>query len=124
MSYNYNNNDDEYIKSRLFNVISCGNCLSVLTVTPKNKPVLNNGVYWYLNTYSFGFSSSYNIKQEPIDVYDCNAYKCNTGYCPNFCSDNKRFSLGTDERNKKRLGQGVCNRDYANTSFRIIILLK
>jgi hypothetical protein len=45
-------------------LISCGNCHTVLAETLINKPVLNNGAYWYLTTgKSFGFSPGYIIKQ-------------------------------------------------------------
>ena len=54
-------------------LVSCGNCLSVLTQTQKNVPVLNNGAYWYLTdiegSRSFGFSPSYKICQNGCDTY-------------------------------------------------------
>ena len=63
-------------------LVSCGNCLSVLTQTPKNVPVLNNGAYWYLTdiggTRSFGYSPSNNIVQGNCDYYD---YKDNKRLC-------------------------------------------
>jgi hypothetical protein len=65
-------------------LVSCANCYSVLTSTQLDKPVLNNGAYWYLtNEKSFGFSPSSNIKQSWVDMYDCN---------PLPCTDNKRLS--------------------------------
>ena len=53
-------------------LVSCGNCRAVLTPTPRNHSVLNNGAYWYLtNSYSFGFSPIYNIKLDPDqDTFD------------------------------------------------------
>jgi len=53
-------------------LVSCGNCHSVLKQTLLNKPILNNGAYWYFtDKYSFGFSPSYNINQVPYDYFDC-----------------------------------------------------
>ncbi len=52
-------------------LVSCGNCHSVLTQTPQNQPVLNNGAYWYMtDTFSFGFSPSNIIIQSNCDYYD------------------------------------------------------
>ena len=52
-------------------LVSCGNCLSILSETVLNKPVLNNGAYWYLTTgQSFGFSLNINILQVTCDFDD------------------------------------------------------
>ena len=67
-------------------LVSCANCHSVLTETPLNQPVLNNGAYWYLTTgKSFAFSLSYNIKQNSADIYDCDSSFKN-------CKDSSRLS--------------------------------
>jgi hypothetical protein len=97
-------------------LVSCGNCQNVLTATQKNKPVLNNGAYWYLtDKKSFGFSPSYNIKQHSVDWFDCDSDAIN-------CSDEKRLSWNLGGGGGWRLGK--LNYDE-NTigSYRKIILI-
>ena len=67
--------------------VSCGKCHSVIMPTAVNKPVLNNGAYWYLtNGFSFGFAPISAIKQSTSDTYD---YDERSG---KNCQDNKRLS--------------------------------
>ncbi len=52
-------------------VISCGNCLSILTPTQPNQPVLVNGAYWYFaNNLSFGYAPNSIISQGQADTND------------------------------------------------------
>ena len=75
--------------SDILSLVSCGNCIKILTDTPINNSTLINGAYWYMTSnYSFGFSPKKNISQYFADTYDCivndnNKYDCN---------DNKRLS--------------------------------
>ena len=85
-------------------LVSCGNCLSVLTQTPKNVPVLNNGAYWYLTdikgSRSFGYSPSNNIHQYNCDIFDYN-------YNTNEYEDNKRLCWHLDGTGGWRLGKKI-----------------
>jgi hypothetical protein len=96
-------------------LVSCGNCRTVLTETAPNKPVLDNGAYWYLtDRKSFGFAPVYNINQNNPDVYDCKIGWSN-------CNDDKRLSWNLPGRGW-RLGRF---NDFAGTisNFRKIILI-
>jgi hypothetical protein len=91
-------------------LVSCGNCHTVLSETILNKPVLNNGAYWYLtNEFSFGFSPIYNVKQSFTDWYDCNQRIFSRN-----CSDNNRLSwyLGDLASGGFRIGKKLINHDY------------
>ena len=80
-------------------LVSCGKCQSILRPTQINQPVLDNGAYWYLtDKYSFGFSSSNNIKQNFVDCYDCDGSFKN-------CKDNNRLSWRLDGGKGWRLGK-------------------
>lgn len=81
-------------------LVSCGDCLSVLKPTEVNKPVLNNGAYWYFtNGYSFGFSPNSSIYQNLVDFFDCIKL-------PDWiCTDNKRLSWHVGTYSGYRLGK-------------------
>jgi hypothetical protein len=105
-SYNTTSTDLNFIKSQCSNetvlcaggaakgsdnllLVSCGHCLSVLTSTIINRPILNNGAYWYFTDQkSFGFSPDANIKQNAPDGNDCIAVNGLWTSCPN----NQRLS--------------------------------
>jgi len=71
-------------------LVSCGKCHSVLEPTLLNRPVFNNGAYWYLtNKISFGFSPTYNIKQADADCIDCTRDEKGVW---NYCADEKKLS--------------------------------
>jgi hypothetical protein len=96
-------------------LLSCGNCRLILTPTETNKPVLNNGAYWYFSKYfSFGYAPTFNINQFlEEDRHDCDR-KHN-------CSDNKRLSwIIYDGKGGWRLGQLV---NLNDDSYRKIIFL-
>ena len=98
-------------------LVSCGNCLSVLTPTPQNKPVFNNGAYWRLtNAYSFGFSPTYNINQNRNDVFDCAGSNC---------PDIKRLSWYLYQNiDGFRLGKLTNKVTGALTNYRKLVFLK
>ena len=49
-------------------LVSCGNCLSALAVTIKNRPNFVGSAYWYYTpTVSFGFSPTNSISQNSCD---------------------------------------------------------
>jgi hypothetical protein len=100
-------------------LVSCGNCKSVLTQTPRDEPVLNNGAYWYLTkNYSFGFSPSHYIYQFYVDGYDCD-YFLDTN--PK-CSSNERLSWRLDGiYGGWRIGQ-ITQLRYSDLFRKIIIL--
>lgn len=61
-------------------LVSCGNCLTILSETHLNEPKFENGAYWYLTKQtSFGFSDIYEIDQNRCDYYDC-ALGCTNMY--------------------------------------------
>ena len=84
-------------------LVSCGDCQTVLTETPLNTPVLNNGAYWYLTTgKSFGFSPNGNIKQLNADWYDCEYINNSVKNC----KENSRLSWHlTDNLGGWRIGK-------------------
>lgn len=52
-------------------LVSCGNCLSVLSSTPHNQPVLINGAYWYFTpNYSFGYAPTNSVSQNTCDNFN------------------------------------------------------
>lgn len=97
-------------------LVSCGNCFAVLTETPLNKPVLNNGAYWYLtDKKSFGFSPSSNIKQDNADWYDCDKARKK-------CTDDKRLSWWLSGRGGARLGK-ISHHESSLNNYRKIIMI-
>lgn len=84
-----------------------------------DKPVLNNGTYWYLTgAYSFGFSPIYNIRQYDADVYDCDSSGKN-------CKDDNRLSLVLGISafyGKSRLGKLTINEGTVNTYRKILMV--
>ena len=74
-------------------LVSCGKCQSVLTPTPRDLPVLNNGAYWYFTEGdSFGYSPTQNIKQDDADWYDCEIETNIVSRTIKNCKDDKRLS--------------------------------
>ena len=72
------------------NLISCGNCQSIMKETKKNSPKLVNGAYWYFNSLSFGFAPNSIINQENCDTYDS---ENNERLCWNLYNSKKRDSI-------------------------------
>lgn len=117
-SYNTRSTDLNFIKSQCSNetvlcaggaakesdnilLVSCGDCLSVLTSTVINKPILNNGAYWYFtDKKSFGFSPDFNIKQNSPDGNDCSSVNNIWTSCPS----DERLSWRLDNAGGWRLG--------------------
>ncbi len=96
-------------------LISCGNCMSILSDTKVNHPIKVNGAYWYLtHPKSFGFSSKFLIEQKDCDVFDCEN---------DTCTDSKRlcWHIGGSSGGW-RLGSLVYKKN--NFNFRKIIFLK
>ena len=57
--------------SDILTLLSCGNCWTILSATLRNRPVLNNGAYWYLTpSFSFGFAPNSSIQQNTCDRFD------------------------------------------------------
>lgn len=85
-------------------LVSCGNCITVLSETKINHPIKNNGAYWYLTkTFSFGFSSKFLINQIDCDTYDCIGNKCQDSkrLCWHIGGLEGGYRLGTLIYNKK-----------------------
>ena len=60
----------------LLQIVSCGNCFSVLNKTIGN---FESGAYWYNSpSHSFGFSSNSTIQLNNCDISDCtrNPWNC------------------------------------------------
>jgi hypothetical protein len=91
-------------------LVSCGNCLNILTPTTINNPNLINGAYWYFtDKKSFGFSPIFSIAQNFVDIYDC-------PYFPRNCKDSKRLSWSlTGYHGGWRLG--ILNDDEKSIPF-------
>lgn len=99
-------------------LVSCGNCLNILTPTYINSPNLINGAYWYLTEkQSFGFSPIFSIHQIGIDVYDCDSKRLN-------CTDSKRLSWSTSFSGGRlgKLGDGEYYQIFGH--YRKMIFLK
>ena len=59
------------VNSDNLDVVSCGNCYSILTPTVQNSPVFVGSAYWYMTSgYSFGFSPIYLVSQHTADTYN------------------------------------------------------
>ena len=61
-------------------LLACGNCFVITNPTVTNKPVLENGVYWYFTPgKSFGYSPVYEISQSNSDPIDTPVHNSGTG---------------------------------------------
>jgi len=99
-------------------LVSCGHCQTVLTETPLNKTVLNNGAYWYLTPlYSFGFAPISKINH----YYDQDTYDCDKDYT--ICPDKKRLSwIVYQEKGGWRLGDLNDKADSTSNLRKIMML--
>ena len=59
------------VNSDILDLVSCGNCYSILAPTVLDKPIYVGSAYWYMTSgKSFGFSPIFSISQTTADMHD------------------------------------------------------